>query len=53
MVSCSSKCYTVSTVMFHKYVGANVSVTNCMSHFSMFIPTKTNVKLMNVNTGYV
>ena len=28
--------YTVSTVLFHKYGGENVVVTNCMSHFSMF-----------------
>ena len=42
--------YTVSTVLFHKYGGENVGVTNCMSHFSMFIPTKANVKLYNGNT---
>ena len=33
LVASSSKFYTVSTVLFHKYVGANVAVKNCMSHF--------------------
>ena len=41
--------YTVSNVLFHKYGGVNVAVTNCMSHFSMFVPTKYNMKLANVN----
>ena len=44
--------YTVSTVLFHKYGVANVSVTNFMSHFYMFVPTKSNVKLANGNTGH-
>ena len=44
--------YTVSTVLFHKYGRANVEVTNCMSQFSMFVPTKSTVKLDSVNTGY-
>ena len=38
--------------MFHKYGGENVAVTNCMSHFSMFVPTKTTVKLSNGNTWH-
>ena len=46
------KNYTVSTVLFHKYGGANVAVTNCISHFYMFVPTKATVKSANVNTGY-
>ena len=35
--------------MFHKYGGANVSVTNLMSHVSMFVAAKATVKLTNVN----
>ena len=37
-------------MFFHKYGEANVAVTNCMSHFSMFVPTKATVKLANGNT---
>ena len=48
----SSKFYTVYTVLFHKYVGVNVAVTNCISHFSMVVPTKATVKLANGNTGH-
>ena len=44
--------YTVSTVLFHKDGGANFGVKNCMSHFSMFVPTKANMKLANGNTGH-
>ena len=44
--------YIVSTVLFHKYGGANFALTNCMSHFSMFFPTKATVKLSNGNTVY-
>ena len=47
----SSKHFTVSNVLFCKYEGANVVVTNCMSHFSMFFPTKDTVELANGNTG--
>ena len=50
MVAPPTKFYTVSTVLFHKDGGANVAVTNCMSHFSMFVPTKATVKLANGNT---
>ena len=53
VISPTSKIYTVSTVLFHKYGGANVAVTNFMSHFYMFVPTKATVKLANVNTGHV
>ena len=51
MVAHPSKFHTVSTVLFHKYGGANVAVTNFMSQFSMFIQTKANVKLANGNMG--
>ena len=47
-----SKFYTFSTVLLHKYEGANVAVTNYMLHFSMFVPIKATVKLSNANTGY-
>ena len=50
VVALSSNFYTLSTVLFHKYGGANVGVTNCMSHFSIFVPTKANFKLSNGNT---
>ena len=43
--------YTECNVFFHKYGGANAEVTICMSNFSMFPPTKSNVKLANGNTG--
>ena len=35
--------------MFHKYGGANIAATKYMSHFSMFVPKKSTVKLANVN----
>ena len=50
VVAPTSNFYTLSTVLFHKDVEANVAVTNCMSHFSMFVPTKATVKLDNGNT---
>ena len=50
--STPSNIYTVYTVLFHKGGEANVSVKNCMSHFSMFVPTKSTVKLSNVSTVY-
>ena len=43
----SSKFYTFFTMLFHKYGGVNVGVTNCMSQFSMFVQTKSNVGLSN------
>ena len=52
MVAPSSKLNTVSTVLFHKDVGANAAVTNCMSHFFMFVPTKATVKLTNGSMGH-
>ena len=30
VVTPTSKCYTFYTVLFHKYVKANVAITNCM-----------------------
>ena len=44
VVAPSSKFYTVSTVLFNKYVGANYGLTNFMSHFYMSVPNKANVK---------
>ena len=45
--------YTVYTVLFHKYGGANVSVKNCISNFPMFVLTKATVKLANENMVHV
>ena len=39
-------------MLFHKDGGSNVAVTNCMSHFSIFLPTKATLKLANINTGH-
>ena len=39
-------------VLSNKIVGANVTVTNCMSRLYMFVPTKATVKLYNRNTGH-
>ena len=52
MVAPPLKRHTLSTVLFHKDVRANISVTNCMSHFSMFVPTKATAKLANLNTRH-
>ena len=52
VVAPPSKLNTVSTVLLHKYGRKNVAVKNCMSHFSMFVPTKATVKLANGNTGH-
>ena len=49
VVTPSSKAYTVYTILFHKYGGANVAFTNFMSHSSMFLPTNDTVKLANGN----
>ena len=49
MVTPPSKSYTVSTVLFQKYGGVNVVVTNFMSRFSMLVSTKANEKLDNIN----
>ena len=43
----SSTFFIVSTVLFHKDRGSNIVVTDYMSHFSMFTPTKANVKFSN------
>ena len=52
VVAPPSKFYIVSTVLFHKDGGDNVAVTNCMSHFSMFVLTNATVKLANGNTRH-
>ena len=52
VVAPPSKFYTVYTVLFHKYGGENVAVTNGISKCSMFVPTKANVKLDNGKTGH-
>ena len=48
----SSKFYTISTVLFHRYGGANVGITNFMSHFYMFVPSKDILKIARGNTGH-
>ena len=52
MVAPPTNVYIVSTLLFHKDGGANVAVTNFMSHFSMFVPTKATVKFADGNTGH-
>ena len=49
MVASSSKFDILSTVLFHKIGIENIAVTNCMSQFFMFVPTKAGVKLANGN----
>ena len=39
-------------MLFHKYVGGNIAVKNCMSHFPIFVPDKDTVKFDNVKTGH-
>ena len=39
-------------MLFHKDLGANAGVKNCMSHFSMFVPNKSNAKIPNRNTAH-
>ena len=51
VVNPSSKVYTISTMLFHKYGGENVGVTNSLSHFSLFVPTRSNMKLDYDNKG--
>ena len=38
--------------MFHKYGGANVGVTNCLSCFPMLVPNISNVKLADGNMDH-
>ena len=52
LVAPSSKYYIVFTVLFHKDEVANFAVTNGMSHFYMFVPTKVTVKLATRNTRH-
>ena len=47
-----STIYTVSNVLFHRYGGMNVTLKDYMSHFSMFVLTKSTVKFPNENTGH-
>ena len=49
LVAPSSNMYTVSTLLFYEDVRDNVGFNNFMSHFYMFVPTKTNMKLANGN----
>ena len=50
LVTPFSKFYTIYNVFFHKDGGANFSVTNCMSHSSMFVLTNATLKFSNGNT---
>ena len=52
VVAPPSNFYTIYTLLLHKYGRENVAVTNCMSHFSMFVPTKPAAKLANENKGH-
>ena len=52
VVAPTSIFYTLYTVLFHKYWGANVTLTNCISNFSIFFPTKATVKLDNGNAEF-
>ena len=52
VITTPSIVFVVSTVLFHKYLGANVYVPNCMLHFYMFAPTKATVEMANGNTGH-
>ena len=52
MVSPYFKFNTVSTVLFRKYEGSNVTVTNFMSKLSMFVLIKSTMNLANGNTGH-
>ena len=52
VVDPSSNLYTVSTVLFCKYGGANFAVKILISRISMFFPNKATVKLANGNTWH-
>ena len=52
VVASLTKFQTVSTMLFHEYGRAIIAVTNVMSRFSMFVPTKATLKLDNGNTGH-
>ena len=41
VVAPPSKFYPVFTVLFHRYGGENVYVTNCMSHFLMIVSNRS------------
>ena len=44
--------YTLLTVFFYKYIGANYGVTNYMSQFYMFVTNKDNLKFTGGNMGH-
>ena len=48
MVAPSSKVRTVSSVFKYRYGVANVGVTNCLSHFSIFVPNQAIEEKWNV-----
>ena len=48
----SSNFFSLYTVFLHKDGGSTFSVTNYMSHFSLFFPIKAIVELANRNTVY-
>ena len=39
-------------MLFHKHGGTSIAVVNCMSHISIFFPTKATVKMANGKTGH-
>ena len=45
-------CSSIFMKQHSRYWGANVAVTNLMSHFSMFFPINATVKLANGSTGH-
>ena len=51
MVVLESKFYTVSTMLFHKDRRTNFEVAKFVSHFSMSLTTKVNIKLANGKRG--
>ena len=53
VVATSSHIYTFPSILFHKYGGTNVPVTNFISHVYMLVPTKSDVKLAKVNMRIV
>ena len=52
MVAPTSRLYAVSYMVFHNNGEANFSVTNCMSHFYMYVPTEATVNLANGIMGH-
>ena len=52
MITPSSRFNTIKTALFHKCGGENVGFKTCMSQFSMFVQTKSNVEFNNGNMVY-